>query len=116
VKAAVVHLDAADQSQRVVDAIRATASDTEDDVRELQDDEEITRRAHKLLGSRRNDAYQAALAALREDTRQWWEDMLAREPDELEGAGLASAVDAAALCCGAFALDQVYIYAIQYAP
>jgi 3-methyladenine DNA glycosylase Tag len=64
--AAVVHLDAADQSQRVVDAIRATASDNEDDVRELQDDEEITRRAHKLLGSRRNDAYQAALAVLRE--------------------------------------------------
>jgi hypothetical protein len=84
VKAALVHLDAADQSERVVDAIRATASDTEDDIREMQDEEAVTRRAHKLLGARRNDAYEAALAALREDTRQSWEDMLAREPDELE--------------------------------
>ena len=44
----------------------------------------MTRRALELLGSRRNDAYEAALAALREDTRHWWADMLARDPDELE--------------------------------
>ena len=37
-----------------------------------------------LLGSKRNDAYEAALAALREDTQQWWADVLARDPDELE--------------------------------
>ena len=30
-------------------------------------DEAMTRRALELLGSRRNDAYEAALAALRED-------------------------------------------------
>ncbi len=50
----------------------------------MRDDEAMTRRALDLLGSRRNDAYEAALAALREDTREWWADMLAREPDELE--------------------------------
>jgi hypothetical protein len=33
VKAALVHLGATDQSERVVDALRATASDTEDDIR-----------------------------------------------------------------------------------
>lgn len=37
-----------------------------------------------MLGSRRNDRYEAALAALREDTRDWWADMLARDPDELD--------------------------------
>lgn len=84
VKAALVHLDAADQSERVVDAIRATANDTEDDICEMQDDEDMTRRAHKLLSTRRDDAYEAALAALREDTRKWWADMLARDPDELD--------------------------------
>jgi hypothetical protein len=31
-----------------------------------------------------NDAYEAALAALRDDTRAWWADVLARDPDELE--------------------------------
>jgi hypothetical protein len=44
----------------------------------------VTRRAIKLLDSKRNDAYQAALAALREDTQAWWADLLARGPDELD--------------------------------
>ncbi len=84
VKVALVHLDATDQSERVVDAIRATASDTDDDIREMDEDEAMTRRALDLLGSRRNDRYEAALAALREDTRDWWTDRLARDPDELD--------------------------------
>ena len=45
-------------------------------------DEAMTRRALDLLGSKRNDAYEAALEALREDTQQWWVDVLARDPDE----------------------------------
>ena len=44
----------------------------------------MTRRALELLGSKRDDAYEAALAALREDTRAWWAEVLARDPDELE--------------------------------
>ena len=44
----------------------------------------MTRGALDLLSSRRNDAYEAALAALREDTREWWAETLARQPDELE--------------------------------
>jgi hypothetical protein len=44
----------------------------------------MTRRALDLLGSRRNDAYEAALAALGEDTRDWWADVLGRDPDEIE--------------------------------
>ena len=49
-------------------------------MRELEEDEAMTRRALDLLGSMRNDRYEAALAALREDTREWWADMLARDP------------------------------------
>ena len=37
VKMALVHLDAENPSERVIDAIRATPSDTEKDLRELQD-------------------------------------------------------------------------------
>jgi hypothetical protein len=40
----------------------------------METDEAMTRRALELLGSKRNDAYEAALAALREDTQAWWED------------------------------------------
>src|SRR6266511_452139 len=75
VKMALVHLDATNPSERVIDAIRATASDTDEDVRDMQDDEAITRRAFDLLGSRRNDAYEAALASLRSDTQVWWADV-----------------------------------------
>lgn len=84
VKTALVHLDTSGQSERVVDALRATAADTQEDITDLAADETMTREALELLGSKRNDAYEAALAALREDTQSWWSDTLARDPDELE--------------------------------
>lgn len=83
VKVALVHLDTTGQSERVVDAIRATVADTDEDIAEMETDEAMTRRALELLGSKRNDAYEAALAALREDTQAWWADTLAGDPDEL---------------------------------
>ena len=85
VKVALVHLGAIGQRERVVDAIRATQADTEEDIADLDEDEAMTRRVLDLLGSGRNDAYEAALAALREDTRQWWEDQLTGGPETLDG-------------------------------
>jgi hypothetical protein len=82
VKAALVHLHATGQSERAEEAVRATASDTEDELLEMLDDEAMTRRALDLLGSRRNDAYEAALAALREDTQGWWADVLIDSAEE----------------------------------
>jgi hypothetical protein len=76
---ALVHLDATDQSEQVVDAIRATEADTDADVEDIRNDEAMVRRALDLLGSRRNDAYEAAVEALREDTRHWWTGVLAGE-------------------------------------
>jgi hypothetical protein len=86
VKVALVHLDTSGQSERVVDAIRATVEDTQEDMTDMAADEAMTRDALQLLGSKRNDAYEAALAVLREDTQTWWADTLAADPDEL-GAG-----------------------------
>jgi len=43
----------------------------------------MTRRALELIGSRRNDRYEAALAALRGDTRNWWVDRLTCDTEEL---------------------------------
>jgi hypothetical protein len=82
--AALVLVDVEGQSQWVADAIRATAADTEEAIRQIQEHEAVTRRAIELLGSKSSDAYQAALAALREDVRAVWLEELARSPDELE--------------------------------
>ena len=81
VKMALVHLDSPDQSERVVDAIRASAADTDEDIRDMQEDDAVTHRALKLLGTKRNEAYEAAMAALRDDTRQWRADTLAQTVD-----------------------------------
>jgi hypothetical protein len=90
--AALVLVDVEGQSRWVVNAIRATAADTEKAIREMQEQKAMTRRAIKLLGSESGDAYQAALAALREDVRAGWADELARGPDELgEGEEPATA-------------------------
>jgi hypothetical protein len=84
VKVALVHLDTSGQSERVVDAIRATGADTQEDMTDMAADEAMTRDALALLGSKRNDAYEAALETLREDTQTWWTDTLAADPDQLE--------------------------------
>jgi hypothetical protein len=69
--AAVVLVDVEGQSRWVVNAIRATAADTEKAIREMQEQKAMTRRAIKLLGSESGDAYQAALAALRGGCAGW---------------------------------------------
>ena len=82
VKVALVHLDVQEESERVIDAIQATAANTEAAIADVQEDETMTRRALDLLGSNRNDAYETAIAALREDTQQWWTCELQRNPIE----------------------------------
>src|SRR5207245_5862810 len=52
VKVALVHLDATGHSERVVDAIRATAADTEEDIADMTADEAMGRRSLDLLGPR----------------------------------------------------------------
>jgi hypothetical protein len=102
---ALVHLDTTGQSERVVDAIRATAVDTEEDIADMTVDEARTHRALDLLVSKRNDAYEAALATLREDTQAWWADTLARDPDELEQGEEPATADVEAL--RRFLVDEV---------
>jgi hypothetical protein len=83
-KAALAHVETADESSDVCEAVRISPEDEEDEIQDIQEDESMTRRALELLGSLGKDRYEAALDALREDTREWWADMLARGPDELE--------------------------------
>jgi hypothetical protein len=84
VDASLVLIDCSGRSEWVSDAIRATVSDTEADILDTEQDEAMTRRALELLNSKRNDAYEAALGALREDTQEWWAEVLASDPEEVE--------------------------------
>jgi hypothetical protein len=67
-------------------------------LRDLEGDEAMTRRALDILDSRRNDAYEASLGELREETRGWWADALALKPDELEEDDQPATADVDGLC------------------
>jgi hypothetical protein len=81
---AVTHLTNSARSDEAGDAVRTTAKDDADEMADLEEDEAMTRRAMTILGIGRNDAYEAALAELRDDTQEWWAGLIARDPDELE--------------------------------
>jgi hypothetical protein len=83
-KAALAHITSVDKSADVGEAVRITRADTEEELHDLDDDEAMTRRALEILESQRNDAYDAALAELREDTRGWWADVLAGDAAVLD--------------------------------
>ena len=51
---------------------------------DIDEDEAMTRRAISILTSQRDDAYEVALAEVREDTRDWWEHVLACDPEDLK--------------------------------
>jgi hypothetical protein len=96
-KAALAHLTNVDESLDIGEAVRATPADVEDEMRDLEDDEAMTRRALDMLGSARNDAYETALAELREDTQGWWADTLALKPVEFEEDEEPATADAGGL-------------------
>ncbi len=84
VKAAVVHVQTGRQDWSVTDAIHATPQNSSETIADLEEDEAMTAKALKLLGGGRPDAYKKAVVALRDDTREWWEDHLTCEPDDLD--------------------------------
>ena len=96
-QAALAHLGASERSEDVGDAVRATATDTEEEMADIAADETMTRHALEQLGATRNDAYEAALAALSEGARKCWADMLARKPDKLQKGKAPTTADATSL-------------------
>jgi hypothetical protein len=96
-QAALAHLGASDHIEGVSDAVRATAADTKEALADITADETMTRHALELLGATRNDAYEAALAALSEGTRKCSADMLSRKPAELQKGEEPTTADAEGL-------------------
>jgi hypothetical protein len=56
----------------ISDAVRATNEQTADDQADLDQDRAMTDEALRILASPAPAAYSRAVAALREDTRDWW--------------------------------------------
>ncbi len=90
-KAAVAHLKTTEQPESVERAVRATDADTAAELADLDEDEAMTRHALEHASSSRKDAYKAAVAALRYDTRNCWQDHLDDDPDEHDQSPSATA-------------------------
>jgi hypothetical protein len=83
-KAALVHVAEPGKSESVADAIRASEAETADDYADLESDRAMTEAAITLLDNPSAETYSQALAALREDTRAWWEEQLAWRREDYE--------------------------------
>jgi hypothetical protein len=83
-KAALAHITNANKSVDVSEAVHVTPEGTEEELRDLSDDEAMTRRAIEILASESNHPYESALAELRDDTQAWWADVLTGDVAVLE--------------------------------
>ena len=83
-KAALIHLSNDIKNQSISEAISATAEQTVKDRADLESDQAMTEQALCLLDSPSASAYSCALAELREDTREWWEEQLSWEPNDYD--------------------------------
>ncbi len=85
-QAACSHLEETEPSDDPDDptkeAICSTLEGNSRDMTDLEEDEAMTAKALKLLHAGKRDAYQKALKALRDDTREWWEETLAEGDEE----------------------------------
>jgi hypothetical protein len=96
-KAALIYVAGDIETDSVGDAIPTTEEQTEEDRADLESDQDMTKEAMRLLESKSSSAYSRALAALREDTREWWEDQLTWEPDDYDEDQTPYCADVASL-------------------
>jgi len=96
-KAALIGVAEDVEVDSIGDAIRATEQQTPEDRADLEDDQAMTKEALRILVSPSPSAYSRALAALRDDTRTWWEEQLGWNADDYEEDQVAYAADAASL-------------------
>ena len=96
-KAALIRVGGEIEKDSVSDAITATDEQTTADLADLESDQAMTEEALRLLRSKPPTAYSRALAALREDTRERWEEQLTWEPDDYDEDQTPYCADAASL-------------------
>jgi hypothetical protein len=84
VKAALAHLGTGKQIEGVSNAIRATPEETTEQQADVEEDAAMTQKALKILRQGEAGAFEKALMALRDDTREWWETSLEDDPEDLD--------------------------------
>lgn len=83
-KAALIHVPGHVEIDSIDDAIRATDEQTAEDRVDVESDQAMTEKALGLLERLTPTAYSRALGAVRDDTRAWWQEQLAWEPDDYD--------------------------------
>ncbi len=96
-EAALINVAEDVDSKWIGDAIRATEEQATEDKADLEDDQAMTEEALRILAGPASSAYSRALAALRDDTRAWWEEQLAWEAGDYEEDQIPYAADAESL-------------------
>jgi hypothetical protein len=97
-EAALIHVDHSEiEEDAVAEAITATDEQTIADLADLESDKNMTEAALRRLTGRSSNAYTRALAALREDTCEWWDEQLALEPDDYDEDQTPYSADAESL-------------------
>jgi hypothetical protein len=81
----------------VSEAIKASPSDTQIDLSDLELERGMTKKVLQILGSGKADAYDSALAKLHESTQDSWENQLAWEPDDYDADDTPYDADAPSL-------------------
>ena len=95
-KAALVHIED-DGNWSTGDAIRATDEQTATDLADLLADQAMTEEAIRILASPSPSTYSRALAALRDDTRAWWQEQLNWAPEDYDEERKPYSADAESL-------------------
>src|SRR5215471_5697106 len=86
VEAALISVADDVENASIGEAIRATNEKTAEDEADLEEDQAMTEAALRILASPSPTAYSRAVAALRDDTRAWWEQQLGWQTgDDEEG-------------------------------
>jgi hypothetical protein len=85
------------EGDAVEDAIRAGEEQSGEDRADLEDDQAMTEEALRILASQPPSAYSHALAALRNDTRAWWEEQRGWNADDYDEGQTPYGADAESL-------------------
>lgn len=96
-KAALIGVGGDIEINAIDDAIHTTEEQTPADRADLEEDQAMTEEALRILSTPSSSAYSRALAALRDDTQEWWEEQLGWDADDYEEGGMPYVADAESL-------------------
>lgn len=111
-KSAVAHLGETEHDESVMEAIRATDAETAETIAQVDDTSATVSRAMETLDAGGDDAYQAALAALPEETQEWWDESIEPASKARDEEGRRYTAEACSLL--RFLLDEVQPWLERY--